>query len=117
MVIDATEQFHPFGSGPVIGAVVDDQNGLSVVIGQGIENGKQTNTYTKEQLPPVKAGTSEYLVGCVLTKCVISLMTMPRKKFFPVNGSEKMASVKERTLCHAVCESRIGAGAYRSEIC
>ena len=83
MVIDATEQFHPFGSGAVIGAVVDDQNGLSVVIGQGIENGKQTNTHTKEQLPPVKAGTSEYLVGCVLTKCVILTDDNAAKEVLP----------------------------------
>jgi hypothetical protein len=83
MIIDAAEQFHPFGSGSVIGAVVNDQNGLPVIIGQGIENGKQTNTQIKEQPAPVKTGTSEYLIGSVFTKRVIFTDDHTAKKVLP----------------------------------
>jgi hypothetical protein len=71
MIIDATEQFHPFRSGPVIGTVVNDQDGFSIVIGQGIENSKQPPSETKEKSPPVKTGSSKHLVGSIFAEGVI----------------------------------------------
>ena len=93
MIKDATEQFNPLGSGTIIGAVINDQDGLSLFTGKPIKNIKESAPKTQQQSAPIKAGTPEQLVGGIFAECNI---------FIDDNATKEVLSDKgqcENDLC------------------
>ena len=68
MIPDIGEQFHPFGAGSVIRAVVNNEYRFALVAGQPAEHGEQSPTQRKQQPTPVIGLTLEQLVSGVFAK-------------------------------------------------
>jgi hypothetical protein len=68
MVFNPAKQFNQFGSGPVVRAVVDDQNALPLLTGQAIEKSIKFYCQCQNEFSPVVPGALQNLVGSVFAE-------------------------------------------------
>ena len=68
VIVDPAKQFNLFGSGAIVGAVVDDQHRFSLLTRKAVEYGKQPCGQYQHQFAPIVGRCFHYLVGGILAE-------------------------------------------------
>ena len=97
------EQFYHFGTGAVIGAVVDDQRLLSLLVGQHVHKSDSHRHQTLQKLPSVIPRIFQEFVGNILAECQIRVLNDTPRKIDPTkrqgeNGGERRQRFCPRSL-------------------
>jgi hypothetical protein len=83
VIVNPTEQFHQLGTRAIIGAVINNENRLSIFVCETIEKAMQPYAKTEKQSTPVVSCSLEQLIGRVFAEGKIPIDNNTTEEVLP----------------------------------